>query len=105
MNNWYANPLGSVDIRNGAPVAVEAPGETIVEYDDWMVPVAAAQQAFGMVPAIAAGLAGIVLAWRLTQNKVIAVKGSQLVTAMILSAVPSFFALFLMNTFHTYESE
>jgi len=87
---------------DGQPVTV-TPGEQIVEYDDWMVPVAAAQQIFGMFPSIAAGLAGIILAWRLTQSRTIAIKGTEVIAAVVLSSIPSFFALFLMKTFRTYE--
>lgn len=90
--------MGAVEEPAQASTFIE---ETAIE--DWMIPVPAAQTIFSLVPAVAGGLAGIILAWRFTDAKAIEVKGTEVIWATALSFVASFGAVFMMNTFRSYE--
>jgi hypothetical protein len=85
------------------PPATVNPEVTVV--DSGMIPVPVAQQIFSLVPAVAAGLAGMVLAYRLTNARAISVKTSEVAMATAISFAASFAAVFVMKTFQTYDAE
>ncbi len=72
-----------------------------VTADRWMVPASLATQIFSVVPGIAGGLAGFVLASKLANAK--AVKASEVMMAAGTVAMVSFLAVFIVRTVDEFE--
>jgi hypothetical protein len=67
----------------------------------WMFPAALATQIFSIVPGVAGGLAGFVLASKLANAK--SVKATEVLTAAGTVALVTFLAVFLVRTIDEFE--
>ena len=72
-----------------------------VSSDRWMVPSSLATQIFSVVPGLAGGLAGFVLASKLSNAK--SVKASEVLLASGSVALITFMSVFLVRTIEEYE--
>jgi len=72
-----------------------------VSSDRWMVPSSLATQIFSVVPGLAGGLAGFVLASKLSNAK--SVKASEVLLASGSVALVTFMSVFLVRTIEEYE--
>ena len=72
-----------------------------VSSDRWMVPSSLATQIFSVVPGLAGGLAGFVLASKLSNAK--SVKASEVLLASGSVALITFMSVFLVRTIEEYD--
>jgi len=86
------------------PVVDEIDGPVVreeVTAEQWMLPASLAIQVFSIVPGIAGGVAGFVLAQKLSRAKT--VKTTEVMTAAGTVALVTFLAVFLVRTIDEFE--